>query len=159
MNERELKDKILSTFSEIAVSIGYSSLHGMIIGTLLIKGRSLSLQQLAKETGYSISMLSLSIDLLEVLGIVKKIKKTADRKLYLELQGNLLEGLKKAVIFKIGKSINESLKNLEENKKEVESLSKEERKRVEESINILEGEMKRLKKYINLLSNVKIPRG
>ncbi|UCD07264.1 MAG: hypothetical protein JSW41_05580, partial [Candidatus Aenigmatarchaeota archaeon] len=85
-----LEEKIYSTFSDIASSIGYSPLHGKIIGVLLVRGREMSLQELAKETGYSASMISLSLDLLELLGVIKRVKKTGDRNLYIVLQRDLL---------------------------------------------------------------------
>lgn len=149
--------KIYDTFAEIASSIGYSPLHGKIIGALLIEGSALSLQQLAKKIGYSPSMVSISLDLLEVLGIIKKIKKSADRKLYVELSGDLLECLKKAVVIRIEKSISQSLKEFEEAKKELAQESPEERKRLLSSINSLESEIKRLGRYIELLNKIRLP--
>ena len=56
--ESDIQNKIYSTFASVASSIGYSPLHGKIIGVLLVKNRPISLQDLAKETGYSPSMLS-----------------------------------------------------------------------------------------------------
>ena len=62
--EKEIENKIFSTFAEVARAIGYSPLHGKLIGVLLVKGRAVSLQELAKKTGYSAGMVSLSLDLL-----------------------------------------------------------------------------------------------
>jgi len=119
---KNLEEKIYSTFSEVASSIGYSPLHGRIIGVLLVKGRPLSLQELAKETGYSSSMISLSLDLLEVLGVIKKIKKTGDRQLYIILQGDLLEILKNAIVTKVTKSVSSTLADFQESRKDLKSL-------------------------------------
>ena len=73
--EKEIEEKILDRFAEVASSIGYSPLHGKIIGVLIVRGKPMSLQEVAKATGYSSSMVSLSLDLLELLGIIKKGKK------------------------------------------------------------------------------------
>lgn len=152
-----IRDKIYSTFSEIASSIGYSPIHGRIIGALLVNGGELSLQDLARETRYSPSMVSLSLDLLDVFGIIKKSKKTGDRNLYIILQGDLLECLKNAIVMKVRKSVKETLKEFEDSKKSISGLSKEEQKNLYKTLEILEKEIKRLEKYIEMLSKIKPP--
>lgn len=154
---REVEKKIFSTFADVASSIGYSPIHGQIIGVLLVKGKALSLQELAKETEYSTSMISLSLDLLEVLGVIKKVKKAADRKLYIELTGDLLEALKNAVLVKLSKSISSSLRDFENGKKRLQKLEGAERDRVLKTIETLEDQIKRLKTYVDLLSKTSLP--
>jgi len=153
----EIKKNIYSAFSEIASSIGYSNIHGRIIAALLVFDNKLSLEELAKETGYSISTISLSLDLLEFLGMIKKMKKVGDRKLYIELQGNLLEGLKRAFILKVQKNITSTLANFENYKETLKKFKNEEGKKVLTVLSILEGEIRRLDTYISLLSKLKLP--
>ncbi len=153
----EIKKDIYATFADIASSIGYSEIHGRIIAALLVSDGKLSLQELAKETGYSISTISLSLDLLEFLGMIKKIKKVGDRKLYVELQGDLLEGLKRAFIIKVQKNITHSLNSFKEYK-EILKISKDNnKKKIMSLLNTLEEEVKKLESYINLLSELKLP--
>lgn len=157
VTKSDIEKKIFSTFSDVATSLGYSSLHGKIIGVLLVKGKPMSLQELAKETGYSTSMISLSSDLLEVLGVIKKIKKTADRKLYIELSSDLLECLKNAIILKSRKSIRNTLQDFSDMEKEIDSLPSEEKKNIKKTISILEDQIKRLDKYLKLIEEIKLP--
>jgi DNA-binding transcriptional regulator GbsR (MarR family) len=157
LTEKEVKNQILGTFAMVAESIGYSPLHGKIIGVLLVKDRPMSLSEIARETGYSSSMISLSLDFLEVLEVVKKIKKSGDRKLYVELSGDLLSILKKAIVIRVKKSINESLQDFNESRDQFEKLEEEERERVEKTINTLESELERLSSYVNLLSQIELP--
>jgi len=112
---------------------------------------------LAKETGYSISTISLSLDLLEFLGMIKKIKKAGDRKLYIELQGDLLEGLKRAFILKLQKNITDSLNSFEKYKEILKESRDNKKKKVMNLLNTLEKEIKKLDNYINLLSKLKLP--
>jgi DNA-binding transcriptional regulator GbsR (MarR family) len=154
---KNLEEKIYSTFSEVASSIGYSPLHGRIIGVLLVKGRPLSLQELAKETGYSASMISLSLDLLEVLGVIKKVKKTADRQLYISLQGDLLEILKNAIVTKVTKSVSNTLADFQESRTSLKSLPKEQKRDTERTLDILEKEIRRLDRYMRLLGKMRLP--
>jgi len=153
----EIERKIFSSFGEVASSIGYSSIHGQIIGALLVQGKPVSLQEVAAATGYSPSMISLSLDLLEVFGIVRTFKKSNDRKLYIELSGDLLESLKRAIITKVEKSVANSLKDFEESKKALESLSGEDKERVLKTIHVLEKHVKRLQVYTKLLDDMKLP--
>ena len=151
-NNISLENRILDIFSDVAGSIGYSPLHGKIIGILLVKQRSMSLQEIAKETGYSSSMISLSLDLLELLGVIKKVKKVSDRKLYIELSGDLLECLRKAFVMKLERSISGSLAEFEKLKKD-----SRENKSSRHTLDVLEKEIKRLDKYVSLLSKISLP--
>ncbi len=154
---REIERKIYGTFSELAKSMGFSPIHGNIIGSLIIGGGSLPLQGIAKRTGYSVSMISLSMDLLEILGIVKKVKKPRDRKLYIQLNGNLLESLKKIFLMRVKKGIADSLREFEESKQKLKKLEGERKNEVLKAIETLEREIRRLDKYISLLSGIELP--
>jgi len=156
-NALEIEEQIFSVFSELASTLGYSPINGKIIGALLVEGRMLSLQELARKTRYSSGMISLSLDLLEVLGVIKKVKKHGDRKLYVRLDGDLLEILKKAVILKVKKGIDDSLRDLERERKDVRKLSEKERKSVSKTLETFEKEIKRLEHYIGLLSEIRLP--
>lgn len=157
MSSEDIRKNIFSLFADVASSLGYSSLHGEIIGVLLVENKHLSSQELAKKTGYSLSMISLSLDLLEVLGVIKKIKKSGDRKLYVQLHGDLLECLKKAIIMKVEKSVGSSLTGFEDAKKQLNSLPKEEKENLKKAVDVLEYEIKRLDNYIKLLSKIQLP--
>jgi DNA-binding transcriptional regulator GbsR (MarR family) len=155
MNVENIEKDIYSNFANIASTIGYSEIHGRIIAALMVSNKKLSLQDLAKKTGYSISALSLSLDLLEFFGMIKKIKNAGDRKLYIELHGDLLEGLKKAFVVKIQKSINDSLNRFNEYKENLKTSNDKDKKRVMDILSTLEDEILRLDKYINLLAKLK----
>ncbi len=152
-----LEKEILESFAGIAETIGYSPLHGKIIGILLFNEKPISLSHLAKETGYSPSMISLSLDFLEVMGVVKKIKKPGDRKLYVQMEGDLLDILRRAIVMKAKRGITNTLKEFEEYKHHADGMRPEEKKRIIRMITILEKEMQRLNYYITLLSEIKLP--
>lgn len=156
MNIEDIEKEIYSSFASIASTIGYSEIHGRIIAALMVSEKKLSLRDLAEKTGYSISTLSLSLDLLEFFGMIKKMKNAGDRKLYIELHGDLLEGLKKAFVVRIQKSITDSLNKFEEYKENLKVSKDKNKKKVMNVLNILEEEILRLDKYINLLSKLKL---
>ena len=156
MNIEDIEKDIYSSFATLASTIGYSEIHGRTIAALMVSGKKLSLQELAKKTGYSISTLSLSLDLLEFFGMIKKIKNAGDRKLYVELHGDLLEGLKKAFVVRIQKSVTDSLNRFNKYKENLKVSKGKDKKRVMDALNILEKEIERLDKYINLLSKLRL---
>lgn len=145
----DAKDRIYSTFAAVASSMGYNEVHGRIIAALLVAGKSLSLDELCKMTRYSAGSISLSLDLLELVGIIKKLKNKGDRKLYVKIDGDLLDGLRKAFLFKLQKEINATLIEFDKHKSD---------KSVKKPIKILEKEVKRLDKYVADLSKVKLPK-
>jgi len=157
MEKEKIREQIFSTFADIAKSIGYSEVYGRIIACLLVHQGSVPLTQVAKETGYSSSMVSLSIDFLETVGMVKRIKRPGDRKLYLQSNGSLLDGLKKVVLVKISKNVSTSLQEFEKYKIQLKRMKGEERKKLFRVIKNLEEEIKRMDRYVKILSKIKLP--
>ena len=145
-----IENRIYSTFASVASSIGFSEVHGRIIAALLVSGKQMSLDELTKKTGYSSASISLSLDLLELVGIVKRIKNTGDRKLYVKIEGDLLQALRNAMLLKINKNIVSTLSELDNYKKRSD-------KKTRESIITLEKEIMRLEKYIEAISKIEVP--
>jgi DNA-binding transcriptional regulator GbsR (MarR family) len=156
MEENEIKEKIYSTFADIASSLGYSEVYGRIIACLLIHEGPVALNDISKETGYSASMVSLSVDFLETVGMIKRVKKPGDKKLYLQSNGSLLDGLKKAIIVRIDKSVSNSLQEFEKYKKEIKKLKNKESEKLLKAVEILEKEIKRMNNYIKVLSKIQL---
>jgi DNA-binding transcriptional regulator GbsR (MarR family) len=154
---KEIETKILNTFASVASTMGYSPIHGKIIGVLTIKGRPVPLQDIAKTVGYSVSMVSISIDFLELTGVVKRVKKTGDRQLYIEMQSDLLEALKTLVLAKVSKGIKNSAADFESEKKRIKTIKDPlERAEMERAVDVLEKEIKRLDRYVSLLAAMKL---
>ncbi|MBN2067001.1 MAG: hypothetical protein JW744_00875 [Candidatus Diapherotrites archaeon] len=157
VDEKQIEAKTLSTFATVASTLGYSDLHGKIIAVLMVEEKPIALEEVAKKTGYSRPMISLSLDLLEVFGVVKKIKKTADRKLYVQLQGDLLECLRKAIMVRIQNSIADSMQEFEESRKALQSFKGPRKKKAMNTLTVLEKQIKRLDKYVFELSKIELP--
>ncbi len=157
MGTEKIREQIFSTFANIAKSLGYSEVYGRIIACLLVHQEPVALTQVAKETGYSSPMVSLSIDFLETVGMVKRVKKFGDRKLYLQSNGSLLDGLKKAILVKISKNVSTSLQDFEKYKEQLKQIKGKERKMLLKGIETLEKEIKRMDSYVRVLSKIGLP--
>ena len=146
--DNSVQKKIFTTFSSIATSLGYSEVHGRIIAALLVNNNPVSLQELSESTGYSPAAISLSLDLLELVGMIRKIKNAGDRKLYVRLDGDLLEGLRNALLLKLQKEIITT-------KFEIEKYTEEDGT---DAIQKLKKELDRLQQYVDELAKVEIPK-
>jgi DNA-binding transcriptional regulator GbsR (MarR family) len=157
MSGKSVGEGVLSIFSELAGMLGYSPIHGRIIGALLAETKPVSLEELARRTSYSTGMISLSLDLLEVLGAIKRVKKPGDRRLYVQLEGDLLTILKRAVTTRVKQGVEGSLRDLKEKRREVEKLQGKDKEYLLKTLDILERDIRRLEKYVNLLSGIRLP--
>ena len=149
--EEDINKRIFATFAGVASSLGFNEVHGMIIGAILVANKPVSLQEIAKRTGYSLSSVSISVDLLELIGVVRKIKNLGDRKIYVKLEGDLLDSLKKAFLLKIQKEIILT-------RMELEKFSNTKDANMKKTIEVLQSEVNRLQRYITKLSEVELPK-
>lgn len=150
-NTSPAEAKIHSLFASLTTNLGYSEIHGRMIGALLVEEKALSMDELAAKTGYSLASVSLSLDLLEFFGVIKKFRLKGNRKIYIKIDGDLLDILKTLLLIKIQKNI----KNVYTEFGKYRNTSD---KKVLKTIQILEKEIIRLEKYINELAKVSIPK-
>lgn len=153
-----IESDIIDTFAQISSSLGYSEVHGKILAALMISGKPISLEELAGKTRYSAGMISLSLDLLEVLGMIKKVKRVGDRRLYIELCGNLTETLKTAILLKLTKGLVEVKEKFSEYREKITGMRGTGKIKLLKNLSRLESQTSKIEKYINKLSEVPIPK-
>lgn len=136
-------DKIYEIFSDVLSSLGYSRAHASVLTALLVY-KELSLKEIVKKTRYSLASVSLSLDLLELFGLVRRIRKDRSKEIYVRLEGDLLIALKEVVLRKIKLGIESALRELE--------------KEDDQKIKKIKKEVLRLKNYIDRLNKVEIPK-
>lgn len=154
-----IKARLYSSFANVAALMGYSEVHGRIIAALSGAGEPMALADLAKETGYSLSSISTSLDLLEVLGMVRKVKLPGDRRVYVQLEGDLLEGLKRAVVMKGKKGVGNAFSEFKTYEAALGTLPDDtDRAKVANILATLRGELEMLQAYLDLLGEIQLPR-
>ncbi|HEV8361684.1 MAG TPA: MarR family transcriptional regulator [Candidatus Thermoplasmatota archaeon] len=155
----EIKDKLYSSFANVAALMGYSEVHGRIIAALTADGGPVSLGDLAKETGYSLSSISTSLDLLEVLGMVRKVKVAGDRRVFVQLDGDLLEGMKRAIVMKGQKGVENAFKEFTKYEAALATMPEsDDRAKIANVLATLRSELERLQAYLELLGAIQLPR-
>ena len=154
----EIEREIIDTFAEVSKSLGYSEVHGKILAALLLNKKELCLLDLSKKTRYSPGMISLSLDLLEVIGLIKKVKKPNDRRLYIVFEGDLLEAMKTAIMLKLKKGLTDVEGKFESYERSLEKAKGEDGKKLLDNLRSLKKEAKRIENYITVLGRVDIPK-
>ena len=69
---------------------GFDSISSKIIGVLFIETKEISLEDIAKKTGYSLSAVSTAMKGLDSLHVIKRIKKPGSRKVFFYLDKNII---------------------------------------------------------------------
>jgi DNA-binding transcriptional regulator GbsR (MarR family) len=156
----EIKRKLYASFANVAALMGYSEVHGRIIAALTANSEPMSLADLAKESGYSLSSISTSLDFLEVLGMARRVKVAGDRRVYVQLDGDLLEGLKRAIVMKGKKGVDHAFSEFTKYEEALAALEPNdpEREKISNILGALRGELERLQLYLDLLGEIQLPR-
>lgn len=94
----EIDKEFTEFFSMIARSVGWGGLEGQIVAHLYLEPEPIAMEDLAKETGYSLSSISNTVKILESMGMVERIKRPGTRKVYLYLEKNLMKINRKKVL-------------------------------------------------------------
>ncbi len=103
-------DEIDKDFIEFYQSMGEA--HGMdnlltkIFAILYIKSKEVAMEDLAKETGYSLATISNKIKFFENFGIISKTNKPGTRKIFLRVDNDMLKILKETLMKKQQYGIN-----------------------------------------------------
>jgi len=115
------KRHIIDACVQSAKSKGYSDACGVLRGTLFLADQPLSLDDLAEETGYSKSTVCLNMNLLENLGIAKRVIVPGDkRSRYTALSDP--NSMKAALLTNIKKEVQAILAALDQTQRDLEAM-------------------------------------
>lgn len=137
------KEQFIELMIENVKANGLDETTARIAAILFIEQEDISLEELAKKTGYSLSSTSTSLKFMEATGLVHKFKKPHSKKIYIKMENNIMEimlnMLKKKQQYIIGRA-KESLPGIINEYKKTKS-SKHELKIIEKYYNdVLLGE-------------------
>ncbi len=89
MNTDNLDKEFQEFFFQISTGMGHEGVISKIIGIMFLEPKEISLEELAKKTGYSLSAVSTAMKLFENWNTVKRIKKPGSRKKYFYMEKDL----------------------------------------------------------------------
>ncbi len=84
-SEKELRIMI----KKIVMEKGANMLLATVVAELFVNPEEITLEELSKRTGYSLSSVSTAINQLEKIGKIRKEKRPGQRKTYVSLEKNL----------------------------------------------------------------------
>ena len=134
MSVEDAKRIMMDHFANTARRFGLNELYGYIYGVLFFEDEPLSLGEIAKRTGYSLSHVSTALKLLENIGLVKRIKKPGDKKAYYTAIKNIREWRKEAYYRKIEEDVKQTRENLLKALDAIEGDESEEAMKIRERI-------------------------
>jgi len=91
------KDDFIELITEVNRGRGLDELTSEIIGILFIEPKEVSLDELAKRTGYSLSAVSTSMKLLVSSGLMKRKGKPKSKKLYFYMEKDMFVSWKQMI--------------------------------------------------------------
>lgn len=151
------KEDFIGLMTEINRAKGLDELSSRLIGMLFIEPEEVSMDDLSKRTGYSLSAVSTSMKLLEGTGMIKRIKKPGSKKVYFYMEKDLISLFSSAL-----KRMEVSIASLKEKvppiiaeyRKKKDTQSKKEMKIVENYHSQLLKMEKVMKKHLEALMEV-----
>ncbi|MDQ1276209.1 MAG: hypothetical protein QG610_1784 [Euryarchaeota archaeon] len=84
------KDEFIQLMMHNAKVQGLDEITSRIIAVLFIEPEDISLEELAKKTGYSLSAVSTSAKFLGSIGLIKKFRKPGSKKVYLFMEKDIV---------------------------------------------------------------------
>jgi DNA-binding transcriptional regulator GbsR (MarR family) len=145
----EIREEFIASFEQIAGRFGQNRAIGAIWGNLVLEGEPMSMAQLSKQTGYSLSSISPYLKTLERIGYVRR-KKSGGVTLF-ECVTSLEDCLTTFLNSLLEGEILPLLKNVERAKKELSHLKQtKDTKKMEQVLNKLEREYTRARHLLEL---------
>lgn len=136
MGVKEAQRIIMNHFAQAARRFGFSELYGYIYGALFLASDPMSLGEIAERTGYSLSHVSTALKSMESIGLVVRVKKPGDKKVYYKATRLLGDWRQAAYYSRILEDIQQMKMNLKRALLELEGEESEEARFIRESIEL-----------------------
>lgn len=85
----EMDREFTEFFSSIWKFYGLGDLPSKMVGILYLEPEEITMEDLAKKTGYSLSSISNTMKLLENIGVIQRIKKPKTKKIFFYMEKDL----------------------------------------------------------------------
>ena len=100
MKAYELDDEIIEFYRTAGRMQGIDDSLATILGTLYLEPGEMSMEELAKKTGYSLASISNKIKMLEPSGIIRRVRKPGTKKIFLYAEKDIMRIMKKTLVMK-----------------------------------------------------------
>ncbi|MBR9690431.1 hypothetical protein GOV08_01980 [Candidatus Woesearchaeota archaeon] len=129
---KAFEQEFLNFLEGIYKSLGFDSLSAKLYSQLFIEPEEIAMEDLSKRTGYSLASISNKMNLMEGIGVAKRIKKPGTKKVFYYVDKDLINIQKNKMKIVTEKMIDPAKKMLPKitELKEKEKLDKREKEKL-----------------------------
>jgi len=149
----EIDKDFIEMYQGFGTAMGLDNLFITLFAKLYIEPEELAMDELAKETGYSLASVSNKVKMLEAMGIVKKIRKPGSKKIFLYAEKDFLKMTKNHLVKEEENCINLVKAKLPDIIKKYKNKVKTER--AKGKLRILENYYNQILKFESLIANIR----
>ena len=149
----EIDKDFIDMYQGFGTAMGLDNLFVTLFAKLYIEPEAVAMEELAKETGYSLASICNKVKMLESMGIVKRTRKPGSKKIFLFTEKDFIKITKEHLMKKEEyciKLVKERMPDLIRKYKGKLKSSKEKRK-----LKILEDYYNQIVKFEKLILNIK----
>ncbi|HIE33828.1 MAG TPA: hypothetical protein EYP86_01655 [Candidatus Altiarchaeales archaeon] len=88
---QNIDQEFIGFFSRLLRSIGLDDLSSKIVAILYIEDREISMEEIAKMTGYSLASISNKMKLLETLVMIQRIKRPGTKRAFFYMEKDIIK--------------------------------------------------------------------
>jgi len=149
----DIDKDFIEMYRGFGTAMGLDNLFITLFAKLYIEPEELAMDELAKETGYSLASVSNKIKMLEAMGIVKRTRKPGSKKIFLYAEKDFLKMTKNHLVKKEENCINFVKAKLPDIIKKYKNKVKTER--AKGKLRILENYYNQILKFESLIANIR----
>ena len=150
----DIDKEFIELYQTIGSVSGLDNLFVTLFAKLYIEPEDMAMENIAKETGYSLASVSNKVKVLETMGIVKRIKKPGSKKIFLRIEKDMIKIFKEHLAKKEEKNIKLIKEKIPEIIKKYKHKVKTEKDK--KKIKILENYYKQILKTEKIISHIRI---
>jgi len=108
------EEEFISFAEEVFKSFGLDCLSSKLIGIIYLEPKEISMENLSKQTGYSLASISNKMKLLEGIGIVQRVKKPGTKRVFYFMDKSIINIIKRKVQLSYEKEVLPAKKRIPE---------------------------------------------
>lgn len=149
----EIDKDFIEMYQGVSLMFGLDSTSIMIFAKLYIEPEDMAMEDLAKETGYSLASISNRIKMLEAMGFVKRNMKPGSKKIFLYTEKDFVKIIKEHLMKKEEQGIKVVKEKVPEIIKKYKDKVKSDREK--KKLKILENYYIQISKFEKILRNTR----
>lgn len=149
----DIDKDFIEMYQDIGDSLGFDNLMITLFAKIYIEPEEIAMDELAKETGYSLASVSSKIKALESIGIVKRIKKPGSKKIFVYAEKSFVKIMKDQLVKKEQNCIRIVKEKAPDIIKKHKNKSKSEKEK--KKLKILEDYLYQINKFEEVISDIR----